>query len=139
MLKWNTVILIGVILQGSLVIANESESVMGNAGFIIDKKEIPELEQAALNGSGRVALQLSMFYDAIELNRQKALFWARISAENGYSPGQYNYAFMLQQKLYLDDADGLPDANEKRASFWFKRAAASGFKVMGRFNSQLSQ
>lgn len=93
------------------------KAVTGMGDLALTSGQVQLLSQKALDGSGRAANRLSIFYLAVRGNRQRSEYWARISAENGSPNGEYNYAQFLLQ----DSKD-----NITRAIFWFKKAAAKG-------------
>jgi hypothetical protein len=106
-----------------------------NDGGVMDLKhitagDIPGLEREALAGDGAVALRLANYYDFVQLDYPRAMYWMQISAEDGSSIGQHNYAHMLaddQRASAMGQAD--PKTRELaklRAKYWFKQSEKQG-------------
>jgi hypothetical protein len=95
-----------------------------NAGLEIPENEIPHLEEAALHGSGKSALKLSLFYGAVKHAHDKQMYWTTISAEDGDAIGMHNLAYLL---LHGPGASEKEDRrSEIRARFWLERSAKAG-------------
>jgi TPR repeat protein len=96
----------------------------------IKAADIPELERQALLGDGNVALRLADYYDYLQLDYSKAMYWMQIAAEDGSPTGQYNYGHMLADDSRAG-AMGQTDAKARelaklRARYWFSEAAKHG-------------
>ena len=63
-------------------------------GKPLSKEKIPDLETAALNGSGRAAMQLAN-HNAIVENDAEGKYWFRIAVENGDPEAVQSYAARL--------------------------------------------
>jgi TPR repeat protein len=92
--------------------------------------DIPGLEHQALLGDGNAALRLADYYDYLQLDYSKAMYWMQIAAEDGSPTGQYNYAHMLDDDSRAG-AMGQTDAKSRelaklRARYWFNEAAKHG-------------
>lgn len=124
---------LALLLLGSFLVASTTNAFSDNKGqggkplyedaeLVIPDSELPELESQALNGSGKAAHHLAMFFGVVRNDSKAQLYWERIAAENGGDPlFMYNYAVLL---------NGLPDvdSNERRRiRFWMKKAADAGY------------
>lgn len=58
---------------------------------------IASLEQQALHGTGASAFFLAHYYAFVKENFQKAAYWEKISAEDGYADAMYSYGLALSQ------------------------------------------
>lgn len=103
--------------------AQEKVSV-ANIDYILTEKEMASFAEKANAGDGDAAMRISnrFFYDIAngkrKKNREKALYWALIGAENGDSTAQFR-AYQL-----------LRTSSERskiiRALFWLQQAAKNG-------------
>lgn len=96
------------------------KAMMGNQMFVIKESDLPRMEKDALAGSGETAFHLWQFYELVKLDYKEALYWATISAENGYPSGEYTLGFILRND---------PNARSKeRALYWLRKCARRGDK-----------
>lgn len=109
-----------IISTGTTTMSEQGKPVAGIHGLAIAEKDLPALEEKALDGNPEAARRLSSFYDMVRNDRKQAVYWATIAAENGSVVGQYNLGFLLR-----DDPD--PN-NRRRALYWLKRVSESDDK-----------
>jgi hypothetical protein len=105
-----------------LIIAQPQLSVAAhiseNDGKSLSEDKIQELKAHALKGDGKAALRLS---SDPEFSKKEQMYWATISAEDGFLPGIYNLGMWLSE----DENNPL---NRIRARYWLKIAKARGEK-----------
>jgi TPR repeat protein len=96
----------------------------------IKVEDIPGFERQALAGDGDVAMRLANYFDFVQLDYPKAMYWMQIAAEDGSPIGQYNYAHMLaddERAGAMGETDSRSRERAKlRANYWFKQAAKRG-------------
>lgn len=110
----------------------QQQSMAIDEGFAISSAQLPEMEAAALDGDSSAAFRLSLhFSSGGAASEQSAKFWRLIAAENGNPVAQYNIWFLTR---------GSSDPLErKRAIFWLRRSADSGFADAQRELKEVSQ
>jgi TPR repeat protein len=102
--------------QASSLELNDVRSL--NGGFELTPAQIEALSARALQGDGKAAVRLSGYYRFAAPDREKAIHWMMIGAEDGSATAQYNYATDLLSSGSLEDSD--------RSLFWLKKARAGG-------------
>ena len=81
-------------------------------------KELNILEAEALKGSGMDAVKISNFYLLVKENKNDALKWALIAAENESDVGQYIVGY-----LTYDSSDPMV---RLRAKYWLEKSSKNG-------------
>lgn len=114
--------MIGVVMIFALAMAATSEveehPTIANKGLEIPANEIDTVKSDALNGSGASAYRLYSYYEIVSVNREKSMYWATISAENGFPAGMYAVGFRLAQEADWE--------SRIRARYWLKKAKNNG-------------
>jgi TPR repeat protein len=94
---------------------------IANKGLEIPEATIRQTEKEALAGSGIAAFRLFDYYEIVNVDGMKSLYWATISAENGYPGGMYALGFKLAKER---------DNNSRiRARYWLEKAKVNGERL----------
>ena len=110
-------LILGTLIQVAASSAEEAATV-GIQSVLLDDQALKQLSTNALTGSGEAAERIANFYLLAKSDRDTALYWATIAAENGNVVGEYNTGFLLKDKL---------DRKQRiRALFWLQKAAKDG-------------
>lgn len=88
------------------------------AELSLSAKEVKILTDSALLGDAEAALRLNSFFAMVRVDKDKALYWAIIAAENGSAVGECNAGLLLMESRE-------PEAR-LRAKFWLLRAHNHG-------------
>lgn len=91
---------------------------MLNEGMRLKSDELTNLTSSALQGDKEAAHRIARYYEGIELDHQKAMYWYQIAAENGGTVNHYNYGVML--------ANSSDSQDKIRARYWLSLALKEG-------------
>ena len=86
---------------------NDDLAVSSASTYMLSANEIESLSKSALSGDAEAAFRLYQYFRFSRSDYEKAMYWVGISAKNGSSVGQYNFAFYLSKK-----------GNFKEALYW---------------------
>jgi len=84
---------------------------------VLSQREINDLTQQSMKGSGRAALALAEYYASGTFYPDTEIYWWSVAARNGSPQGQYRYARILAGMRGQD--------NLREAIRWMKKARAA--------------
>lgn len=87
------------LLGSSISLSQEMQS----SDLYINKEDFSALRKKALSGNGEAAFKLAHYYEFFENNLQDSFFWGRLSAENGYCKGIYDYISLIEHRHVSGD------------------------------------
>jgi TPR repeat protein len=104
----------------SLMILTACEHASGPPSqyYDLSDEQIPILQNEALHSNGKSAWLLGKYYLYTKKDNNNCIYWMKVSAEDGYSPGMYEYAFQLRDSKNPEEI--------KIAKYWFQKAKDAG-------------
>jgi hypothetical protein len=91
-----------------------------NQSLMLSDSQITNFTTQAQNGDAEAAFHLYLYYCLIKLDRESAIKWASVSAQNGNISAQYEMGMFYNGQTYPELV------NTNKALYWFKKAASNG-------------
>jgi len=115
--------------EGQLVTSfSEGGTAGSNDTFKISERDLPSMEQKALDGDGRIAGKLSLYFGGYLNDPEQQKYWLQVAAEDDLPGAEYEFG----QRLYVEKNTLTPDKalgrDLSRACFWVKKAIAHGYR-----------
>lgn len=104
----------------SFMILTACEHVGGPPGqyYDLSDEQIPVLQKEALHSNGKSAWLLGKYYFYTKKDTNNYIYWMKISAEDGYSPGMYEYGVQFRDSNNPEEI--------KIARYWLQKAKDAG-------------
>ncbi len=108
-------VLMGACLANSM--NNNNKGVSINQSLDLLPAQEADLAKRANSGDSDAAFKLYKFYDLVQLDREKGIYWLTKAAEEGHVGAQYNLGYLyIYDERYKD---------LEKAKYWLKKAAPS--------------
>jgi len=113
------VVIVTIITTSCTMSSSDNTPMPGVNSLNICEADLVSLIEKAKDGDSGASLRIYRFYDFVKLDRIKAIFWLKKSAEDGNPQAQF-----ILGKIYRDDP-AICDLNA--GLYWLKKSAKNGY------------